>query len=75
VLVDHVKLFNLIKFKNMNLSELLDVMQDEMHGAHEEINKFMSGNKSAGTRARKSMQIIKETAQNVRKQIQAMKNA
>ena len=59
----------------MNLSELLDVMQDEMHGAHEEINKFMSGNKSAGTRARKSMQIIKETAQNVRKQIQAMKNA
>ena len=70
-----MKLFNLIKFKNMNLSELLDVMQDEMHGAHEEINKFMSGNKSAGTRARKSMQIIKETAQNVRKQIQAMKNA
>ena len=59
----------------MNLSELLDVMQDEMHGAHEEINKFMSGNKSAGTRARKSMQIIKETAQNVRKQIQAIKNS
>jgi len=59
----------------MNLSELLDVMQDEMHGAHEEIDKFMGGNKSAGTRARKSMQIIKETAQNVRKQIQAMKNA
>ena len=59
----------------MNLSELLDVMQDEMHGAHEEINKFMSGNKSAGTRARKSMQIIKATAQNVRKQIQTIKNS
>ena len=59
----------------MNLPELLDTMQDEMHSAHEEIEKFMSGNKSAGTRARKSMQIIKETAQNVRKQIQAIKNS
>ena len=59
----------------MNLEELLDTMQDEMHSAHEEIEKFMGGNKSAGTRARKSMQIIKETAQNVRKQIQEMKNA
>ena len=53
----------------MNLEELLDHMQDEMHSAHEEVEKFMNGNKSAGTRARKSMQIIKETAQNVRKQI------
>ena len=59
----------------MNLPELLDTMQDEMHSAHEEIEKFMSGNKSAGTRARKSMQIIKETAQNVREQIQAIKNS
>ena len=58
----------------MHLGELLDTMQDEMHSAHEEIEKFMSGNKSAGTRARKSMQMIKEAAQNVRKQIQAIKN-
>ena len=58
----------------MNLEELLDVMQDEMHSAHEEIEKFTGGNMSAGTRARKSMQTIKETAQNVRKEIQAMKN-
>ena len=58
----------------MDLNELLDAMQDEMHSAHEEIGKFMSGNKSAGTRARKSMQIIKETAQNVRKHIQEIKN-
>ena len=43
----------------MNLEELLDTMQDEMHSAHEEIEKFMGGNKSAGTRARKSMQTIK----------------
>ena len=58
----------------MNLEELIDLMQDEMHDAHQEVEKFMSGNMSAGTRARKSMQIIKETAQNVRKEIQAMKN-
>jgi len=59
----------------MSLEELIDLMQDEMHDAHQEIEKFMDGNKSAGTRARKSMQIIKETAQNVRKQIQAIKNS
>ena len=58
----------------MSLEELIDLMQDEMHDAHQEIEKFVNGNKSAGTRARKSMQIIKETAQNVRKEIQAMKN-
>ena len=58
----------------MNLEELLDVMQDEMHSAHEEVEKFTGGNMSAGTRARKSMQVIKETAQSVRKEIQAMKN-
>ena len=59
----------------MGLEELIDMMQDEMHDAHQEIEKFMAGNKSAGTRARKSMQIIKETAQNVRKHIQAIKNS
>ena len=42
----------------MNLEELLDTMQDEMHSAHEEIEKFMGGNKSAGTRARKSLSLI-----------------
>ena len=40
----------------MNLEELLDEMQNEMHSAHEDIEKFNSGNKSAGTRVRKSMQ-------------------
>ena len=59
----------------MNLPELLDTMQDEMHSAHEEIEKFMSGNKSAGTRARKSMQTIKTVAQDVRTQIQTIKNS
>ena len=58
----------------MNLEELLDEMQDEMHSAHEEMEKFMGGNKSAGTRVRKSMQSIKTMAQNVRKQVQERKN-
>ena len=59
----------------MSLNELLTTMQNEMYGATEEIEKFMNGNKSAGTRARKSMQTIKDAAQNVRKQIQAIKNS
>ena len=59
----------------MSLEELIDLMQDEMHDAHQEIEKFIGGNKSAGTRARKSMQTIKEAAQNVRKQIQTIKNS
>ena len=59
----------------MNLEELLDTMQDEMHSAHEEIEKFINGNKSAGTRARKNMQTIKTVAQNIRQQIQTMKNS
>ena len=58
----------------MNLEELLDEMQNEMHGAHEDLEKFAGGNKSAGTRVRKSMQSIKENAQIVRKQVQEIKN-
>ena len=58
----------------MNLEELLDEMQNEMHSAHEEMEKFMGGNKSAGTRVRKSMQSIKTMAQDVRKQVQERKN-
>jgi|TARA_R110001583_G_scaffold161177_1_gene313080 hypothetical protein len=58
----------------MSLEELIDTMQDEMHSAHEEIEKFIAGNKSAGTRARKSMQNIKTVAQTVRQEIQEIKN-
>ena len=58
----------------MSLEELIDTMQDEMHSAHEEIEKFMAGNKSAGTRARKNMQNIKTVAQTVRQEIQEIKN-
>ena len=59
----------------MNLEELLDEMQNEMHGAHEDLEKFAGGNKSAGTRVRKSMQSIKSMAQDVRIQVQEVKNS
>ena len=59
----------------MNLEELLDEMQNEMHGAHEDLEKFNSGNKSAGTRVRKSMQSLKSLAQDVRVQVQETKNS
>ena len=58
----------------MNLEELLDEMQNEMHSAHEDLEKFNSGNKSAGTRVRKSMQSLKSLAQDVRVQVQETKN-
>ncbi len=40
-----------------------------------EVIKFSTGNKSAGTRVRKHMQNIKTVAQNVRQEVQALKNA
>ena len=58
----------------MNLVELLDEMQKEIHSAHEDLEKFNGGNKSAGTRVRKSMQSIKSMAQDVRVQVQETKN-
>ena len=58
----------------MNLEELLDEMQNEMHSAHEDLEKFSGGNKSAGTRVRKSMQFIKAKAQDIRTQVQENKN-
>ena len=58
----------------MSLYDFLELMQDEMQSANEQVTKFLNGNKSAGTRARKSMQTIKEAAQNVRLEIQTMKN-
>ncbi len=36
---------------------------------------YEKGNKAAGTRIRKAMQEIKQTAQEIRLEVQAMKNA
>jgi hypothetical protein len=46
---------------------------DEME---EDMNKFYNkGNKAAGTRARKSLQELKKLAQDIRVEIQDMKNS
>ena len=46
-----------------------------MNEAEGEMVKFSGGNKSAGTRVRKSMQNIKGLAQSIRQEVQAIKNA
>ncbi|MGM0589246.1 MAG: histone H1 [Bacteroidota bacterium] len=51
------------------VSNLVDEMEDDM-------NKFYNkGNKAAGTRARKSLQELKKLAQEIRLEIQDMKNS
>jgi|TARA_B100000073_G_scaffold151724_1_gene125169 hypothetical protein len=40
-----------------------------------DLDKFNDGNKSAGTRIRKNMQTVKNLAQQVRVEVQDMKNA
>jgi hypothetical protein len=40
-----------------------------------DLEKFNDGNKAAGTRVRKNMQDIKNLAQQVRTEVQEMKNA
>ncbi len=37
--------------------------------AEDDVNKAMGGNKAAGTRVRKQMQLIKQAAQEVRKKV------
>jgi len=58
----------------MNLENLMETMKDEVGTAMYEADKFSAGNKAAGTRVRKHMQNIKGIAQNIRVEIQEMKN-
>jgi len=44
-------------------------LRDLVEAAADDVAKASGGNKAAGTRVRKSMQEIKEAAQNVRKKI------
>lgn len=53
----------------MSIQNLLD----EIEVLKQEYEKFERGNKSAGTRARKSLQNIKKIAQDLRVQIQDTK--
>ena len=58
----------------MSLGNLMETIKDEVSVAMHEADKFSAGNKSAGTRVRKHMQNIKGIAQNIRTEIQEMKN-
>jgi len=59
----------------MSLEQLISTMRSEMENAEIEAMKFNTGNKSAGTRVRKHMQNIKTVAQDVRTEVQTMKNS
>tara|TARA_Y100000592_G_scaffold99891_1_gene177629 strand:+ start:491 stop:664 length:174 start_codon:yes stop_codon:yes gene_type:complete len=54
--------------------ELFEKLQDLVNSTQADIDKFNSGNKSAGTRVRKAMQEVKNIAQDVRIEVQNIKN-
>ena len=58
----------------MNLGNLMENIKDEVSVAMHEADKFSAGNKAAGTRVRKHMQTINGIAQNIRVEVQEMKN-
>lgn len=53
----------------------LEAMAVNVAYAQEELSKFEGGNSSAGTRVRKYMQDIKNLAQDVRLEVQSIKNS
>jgi len=57
------------------LDSLYDKLQDIINDCQNDVNKFVEGNNSAGTRVRKAMQTIKSLAQEVRVEVQNQKNA
>jgi|TARA_R110002110_G_scaffold165835_2_gene366160 hypothetical protein len=58
-----------------NVIKLMRDMGIVLETCEIEAEKFADGNKSAGTRLRKYMQIVKEQAQSVRKEVQEQKNS
>lgn len=58
------------------MTELLNQIQEELTNIQEDAAKFSEkGNKAAGTRVRKSMQVIKGLAQDVRVAVSAANKA
>ena len=57
------------------LDSLFDELQDAVNDCQTDITKFVEGNNSAGTRVRKSMQAVKQLAQEVRVEVQNQKNS
>jgi FtsZ-binding cell division protein ZapB len=57
------------------LNSLFDNLQDTINDCQTDVNKFVEGNNSAGTRVRKAMQAVKALAQEVRVEVQDQKNS
>jgi len=57
-----------------NLESKMNEMMQTLIATAVDIEKFGQGNKSAGTRIRGAMQDIKSIAQEVRVEVQAIKN-
>jgi|TARA_R100001015_G_C4628460_1_gene188613 hypothetical protein len=55
--------------------KLLQQMGNELRNIETDAEKFVEGNNSAGTRVRKTMQTVKNLAQQVRVEVQNQKNA
>ena len=55
--------------------KLLQQMGNELRNIETDAEKFVEGNNSAGTRVRKTMQKVKNLAQQVRVEVQNQKNA
>ena len=57
------------------VNNIFQELQDMVNDCQGDVNKFVDGNSSAGTRVRKSMQVIKGLAQQVRVEVQDQKNS
>ena len=57
------------------LEKMYQEMITNLEGGMNDLEKFEEGNMSAGTRVRKTMQIIKTLAQQIRVEVQEQKNA
>ncbi len=57
------------------VTRLYNQMLVNLEKGIDDLEKFNDGNKSAGTRVRKNMQDVKNLAQQVRVEVQEMKNA
>ena len=54
--------------------ENVNRIQEVLNNVQTDVEKFGNGNKAAGTRIRKAMQEIKTLAQDVRTEVQSIKN-
>jgi len=56
------------------LDSLFDDLQNVVNDCQTDVDKFVDGNNSAGTRVRKAMQTVKALAQGIRIEVQDQKN-